>query len=81
MLNPTNKDSYPISTFTWMVIPTRPDPESAATIRELAHWMLDEGQLFTTKLGYLPLPRVLAARELDAIDSALGNSDLASNSR
>ncbi len=70
ILNAPGKSAYPISTFTWLLIPTHiPDPQKKAAIAAMLHWMLTNGQKECASLGYAPLPREVAARALHAVDA------------
>jgi phosphate ABC transporter phosphate-binding protein len=69
ILNAPGKSAYPISTFTWLLIPTHiQDPQKKEAITAMLHWMLTSGQKECASLGYAPLPREVAARALHAID-------------
>jgi phosphate transport system substrate-binding protein len=55
--NPPGKDAYPISSFTWLLIPEKAkDPNRGKIISDFLNWMLEEGQKMTTALTYAPLP-------------------------
>jgi len=62
--NAPGRDAYPISSFTWFLVPVR--SQSPADARDLAaffRWMLaSRSQATARSLGYAPLPRDLAAR-------------------
>lgn len=69
ILNARHKAAYPISTFTWIVVPREGgSPEKRAAIAGLLKWMLTSGQKQCAFLGYPPLPRQVAARALAAVD-------------
>jgi phosphate ABC transporter phosphate-binding protein len=69
ILNSPNKAAYPISTFTWILVPQEgAGPEKRAAIAGLLKWMLTSGQKQCASLGYPPLPREVAARALAAVD-------------
>ena len=69
ILNAPGKYAYPISTFTWLLVPTQQsDPKSRLAIAAFLHWMLTTGQKQCESLGYAPLPRAIVARELDAVN-------------
>jgi phosphate ABC transporter phosphate-binding protein len=69
ILNARNKAAYPISTFTWILVPEEgADPEKKAAIFALLKWMLTSGQKQCAALGYPPLPREVAARALAAVE-------------
>jgi phosphate transport system substrate-binding protein len=62
------KNAYPISSFTWMLIPSQvPDAKKAAAIKAFLQWMLADGQKETSALYYAPLPKEVVAREMKQI--------------
>jgi phosphate transport system substrate-binding protein len=66
--NAPGNDAYPISTFTWLLIPEQiPDPTKHAAITDFLHWMLTSGQGMTESLTYAPLPQDVVAKEQEAI--------------
>jgi phosphate transport system substrate-binding protein len=59
--NASGKASYPISSFTWLLIPTQPqDAAKAKVIKDFLNWMLDHGQSEVSALYYAPLPKTVA---------------------
>ncbi|HEX3436307.1 MAG TPA: phosphate ABC transporter substrate-binding protein PstS [Pseudacidobacterium sp.] len=70
ILNVPGRDAYPISSFTWVVIPKAgTDPEKRKAIATFLRWMLTDGQKDCSSLGYVPLPRDVAANELHVVDT------------
>jgi phosphate transport system substrate-binding protein len=68
--NAPGKAAYPISTFTWLLIPARiSDRAKAKGIKAFLHWALTEGQKDTTALAYAPLPKAVVAQETKQIDA------------
>jgi phosphate ABC transporter phosphate-binding protein len=66
--NATGKHAYPISTFTWVLIPAEAkDAKKQEAVREMVRWMLTSGQKECQSLGYAPLPGDLAERELQVL--------------
>jgi phosphate ABC transporter phosphate-binding protein len=60
--------SYPIASFTWIVVPTHiADDAKRSAIIAFLRWMLGPGQRQAAALGYLALPREVVAKEEDAI--------------
>jgi phosphate transport system substrate-binding protein len=56
--NAPGADSYPISSFTWLLIPTHSsDPAKAKVLADFMGWMLDHGQNEAAALSYAPLPK------------------------
>jgi phosphate ABC transporter phosphate-binding protein len=69
-LNSPAKDAYPISTFTWLLVPkSSTDPQKRAADARFLHWMLTTGQRQCSALGYAPLPADIVREELTAVDS------------
>ncbi len=61
--NAPGKNAYPISSFTWMLIPTQSkDPAKGKILADFLNWMLADGQKMTTALDYAPLPENVAAK-------------------
>jgi phosphate transport system substrate-binding protein len=66
--NAPGENAYPISTFTWLLIPsTFSDPKKSATIRDFLNWMLTEGQKTAPELTYAPLPKEIIPKEQEQI--------------
>ena len=66
--NAPGATSYPISSFTWLLIPSRiPDASKRQAIKGFLTWMLTEGQGYNEKLSYAKLPKPLVAKEMKAI--------------
>lgn len=56
--------SYPISTFTWMLIPSQiPDATKKKAITDFLSWMMTTGQKDCEGLSYAPLPKAVVAKE------------------
>jgi phosphate transport system substrate-binding protein len=56
--NAPGAGSYPISTFTWMLVPSQiKDPAKKAAISGFLTWMLKDGQKECEGLGFAPLPK------------------------
>ena len=56
--NAPGETSYPISSFTWLLIPTHSaDPAKGKALADFLGWMLDHGQSETATLTYAPLPK------------------------
>ncbi len=69
-LNMPAKEAYPITTFTWLLVPrTSADPRKRAAIAGFLHWMLTTGQKQCASLGYAPLPPEIVREELAAVDA------------
>jgi phosphate transport system substrate-binding protein len=61
-------DAYPISSFTWIVVPLHSANDATRNaLSGFLHWMLGAGQRQAAALGYLPLPKDVAIKEEAAI--------------
>ncbi len=66
--NAPGPDSYPISSFSWILIPTQPkDMAKEKVIKDLLSWMITSGENEVSTLSYAPLPDNLKARVLKTI--------------
>ncbi len=62
------KEAYPISSFTWLLIPTQAkDAARGKILVDFLDWMLDQGEKMTAQLDYAPLPDNVAAKVKDTI--------------
>lgn len=60
--NAPGATSYPISSFTWLLIPKQfPDPAKAAAVKGFLQWMLEHGESEASSMGYAPLPAQVQA--------------------
>lgn len=61
--NAPGKDAYPISSFTWLLIPAQSkDAAKGKIIADFLSWMVDDGQKMTADLTYAPLPEGVATK-------------------
>ena len=61
--NAPGKDAYPISSFTWLLIPAQSkDAAKGKIIADFLNWMVDDGQKMTADLTYAPLPESVATK-------------------
>ena len=66
--NAPGKTAYPISSFTWLLIPAKiQDPAKKKAITDFLKWMLADGQKMTETLSFAQLPKPVVAKELKAI--------------
>src|SRR5262245_3108748 len=67
--DPDGPDSYPIVTFSWLLLHGRyADADKAAAVKKFVAWGLSQGQAFGRDLGYIPLPPEVATLALTALD-------------
>ena len=61
--NAPGKDAYPISSFTWLLIPEKSKEAAKGKIlADFLTWMVDDGQKMTAELTYAPLPGSVAEK-------------------
>ena len=66
--NAPGKDAYPISSFTWLLIPTQSkDATRGKILTDLLNWVETDGQRMTAELSYAPLPENVVAKVKEAI--------------
>lgn len=66
--NAPGKTAYPISSFTWLLIPEQAkDPKNGKIIADFLAWMVSDGQKMTNQLSYAPLPANVAEKVKAAI--------------
>jgi len=66
--NSPGKDAYPISSFTWLLIPEQSkNPANGKILADFLSWMLTEGQTMTSALSYAPLPENVVAKVKETI--------------
>jgi phosphate transport system substrate-binding protein len=62
------KNAYPISSFTWLLIPEKfSDAAKGDAIKGFVKWMLTDGQNYTEQLSYAKLPKEVVAKEEKAL--------------
>jgi phosphate transport system substrate-binding protein len=68
--NAPGKNAYPISSFTWLLIPAKiQDTAKRDAIKGFLKWMLTDGQGYSEELSYAKLPKEIVERELKAINN------------
>lgn len=67
--NRSGKKAYPIVTYTWLLIPQQTnDTAKRSAMLSLLRWALTSGQKECSSLGYVPLPRDVAAQQLEIVN-------------
>ncbi len=62
--NAPGKNAYPISSFTWMLIPDKIDNATKKkSITDFLAWMLAAGQQDAAGMDYAPLPKPIVVKE------------------
>ena len=68
--NAPGAESYPISSFTWLLIPVQSkDAAKGKAIHEFLEWMLDHGESEAASMTYAPLPKAVAERVKQTIST------------
>jgi len=68
--NAPGADSFPITSFTWIYLRTKPgDPSRAAALNDLLDWIYTDGQQFAVHEGYADLPNPLLAAVREKVKS------------
>ncbi|HXZ11041.1 MAG TPA: phosphate ABC transporter substrate-binding protein PstS [Candidatus Sulfotelmatobacter sp.] len=66
--NAPGATAYPISSFTWLLIPAQiSDADKRDAIKGFLKWMLSDGQKYNEGLTYAQLPKAVIAKETKAI--------------
>src|SRR5258708_7164057 len=69
IVNAPGKAAYPISSFTWLLIPEKfSDAAKRDAIKGFLKWALADGQGYAENLSYAKLPKEVVAKELNAIN-------------
>ena len=67
LFDPAGEQSYPITTFTWMLFYQDQDDAKAKVLRDMVEYSLTKGQAMAPKMGYIPLPDSVIARVRKAV--------------
>jgi len=68
--NAPGAEAYPISSFTWLLIPLQStDPAKGKALAEFLTWMLDKGEGEAASMTYAPLPKAIQDRVRTTIKS------------
>jgi phosphate transport system substrate-binding protein len=68
--DPDSKDAYPIATFTWLLLyKNYGDAQIGDAVKKFVNFGLTDGQKFAESLGYIPLPKEVVDKGLEALKS------------
>lgn len=68
--NAPGANSYPISSFTWLLVPVKSaDPAKGKVIKDMLNWIITSGESEASSLSYAPLPQAVAAKVLKTVYS------------
>ncbi len=66
--NAPGRADYPVSTFTYLLVPTAiQNPAKRDAIKDFLYWMLTDGQKSVAQLSYARLPQVVIGEEMSEI--------------
>jgi phosphate transport system substrate-binding protein len=67
--NAPGEKAYPISSFTWLLVPERFDDKNKLRVmKDFLQWISTDGQKLTPELLYVPLPAEVVAKEQAAFN-------------
>ena len=68
--NAPGAQAYPISSFTWLLVPVKSaDPAKGKVIKDFLNWMLNDGEKEVSALYYAPLPAAVVAKEHQTVNN------------
>lgn len=68
--DPEGKTSYPIVTYTWLLLyKSNSPPDKAQKIRQFVTWGLTHGQQYASNYGYIPLPGPVVSDALKGLEN------------
>jgi len=66
--NAEGKAAYPISSFTWLLIPSKfSDASKRDVVKDFLKWAITDGQQYCEALSYAKLPKEVVSKEMKAI--------------
>lgn len=66
--NAPGANSYPIASFTWLLVPLHPaDATKGKVLKDMLSWIVNYGENEVTALSYAPLPKSVAEKVLKSI--------------
>ena len=66
--DPEGKEAYPIATFTWLLLYKKYDNAPIGeAVKKFVNFGLTDGQKFAEELGYIPLPKEVVGKCLEAL--------------
>ena len=66
--NPPGDRSYPISSFTWILVPGNLEPAKQDAMKDFLRWALNEGQNYAAAAGFTKLPKAIVDQELKTLE-------------
>jgi len=66
--DPSGADSYPIVTYSWVLLRKEYPNQIATPLRQLMRWCLQDGQRYASQIGYVPLPQPVVDKALASVN-------------
>jgi phosphate transport system substrate-binding protein len=77
--DPSGANSYPIVTYSWVLLRKQyENPQTAKALRDLFQWSLQDGQRYSSQIGYVPVPQSVgekAAKALQIVGSGVTTAE------
>jgi phosphate transport system substrate-binding protein len=67
--DPIGEDSYPMVTYSWLLLSRHYDETKAAALKDYVTWCLTDGQEFSESLGFVRMPPRVVSRAVRAVGS------------
>ena len=68
--DPKGANSYPIVTYSWVLIRKRyENSKTANALRDLFLWCLQDGQRYSSQVGYVPVPATVGEKAINALNT------------
>jgi phosphate transport system substrate-binding protein len=67
--DPDGEDSYPIVTYSWLLLYKNYDRVKGTNLKSFVNWCLSDGQQFSEALGYLRISPLIAKQASEAVSS------------
>lgn len=68
--NAPGANAYPISSFTWLLVPVKSaDPAKGKVLKDLLSWIVNSGESEVSALSYAPLPKSVSEKVLKTVYS------------
>jgi phosphate transport system substrate-binding protein len=78
--DPAERTSYPITTYTWLILYQHyDDAQELDALRDFVHYAAGEGQTLSAQLGYIPLPDPVRKQVVEAVDKLAPGKTVASS--
>jgi phosphate transport system substrate-binding protein len=76
--DPSGAKSYPIVTYSWVLLRKQYDnPQTAKALRDLFQWSLEDGQRYSSQIGYVPVPSSVGDKAIKALETVSSGASTA----